>query len=126
MNTQKSETQLQLERQVQSIANDLSNGIELNREDYEHILEETGQDEGDMMYASDYLSDCLDIKYIVNSDMTYSAAKVLVAFGGPNIWINTDTMQVEGYWWGDTAFASFNDEIGIDDYLEEYFECCKG
>lgn len=69
--------------------------------------------------AMDYLSDVLDIEYIVGSDGEYRGARVLVAFGGPNIWINTKTNTVEGYWWADRAEASFVDNLGLDDALSE-------
>ncbi len=121
MNTNKDDNGLQ--DMVNNIANDISEGIELNKSNHEHILDETGQDEGDMMYASDYLSDVLDIQYIVSSSREYLGARVLVAFGGPNIWINTQSGIVEGYWWWDTAFASFNDEIDLDDFLSELWDC---
>lgn len=72
----------------------------------------------------DYLSDVLDINWILNSDRTYKAAKVLVAFGGPNIWINTEKQQVEGYWWGSKAIIPYNkDSIGLDETLNEIFNC---
>lgn len=73
--------------------------------------------------AFDYLQDVLDIEYTVTSDKKYIGARVLVAFGGPNIWINTRTKTVEGYWWGDYAEASFEDEMGLDEALEELFNC---
>lgn len=72
----------------------------------------------------DYLSDVLDINWILNSDRTYKAAKVLVAFGGPNIWINTEKQQVEGYWWGSQSIIPYNqDSIGLDETLNEIFNC---
>jgi hypothetical protein len=73
--------------------------------------------------AFDYLQDALDIEYIVNSKKEYLGARVLVAFGGPNIWIDTRTKTVEGHWWGNSAFASFQDNLGLDDALEELFSC---
>lgn len=112
-----------LRDQVQHIADDLSNGIKLDASEHDHILEETGQEPGDMMYASDYLSDVLDIQYIISSNREYLGARILVAFGGPNIWINTQSGVVEGYWWGDSAFANFTDNIGLDDFLEEMYSC---
>ena len=69
--------------------------------------------------AFDYLQDALDIEYIVNSKGEYLGARVLVAFGGPKIWINTRTGTVEGAWWSDRAEASFEDNIGLDDALSE-------
>lgn len=72
----------------------------------------------------DYLEDVLDIEYIVNSKGEYLGAKVLVAFGGPNIWINTRTKQVEGYWWVDSCIMSYsNDEMDLDGALSELWNC---
>jgi len=74
--------------------------------------------------AFDYLSDVLDIEYIVNSKKEYLGARILVAFGGPNIWINTRTKQVEGYWWGDSSILSYeNDAMDLDSALSELYNC---
>ena len=96
----------------------------------EHIVHmlETGfedetNDDGDQLSAFDYLQDALDIEYILDSKREYIGARVLVAFGGPNIWINTRTGQVEGYWWGDSHTAPFTDNLGLDDALRE-LRCC--
>lgn len=76
------------------------------------------------MTAFDYLLDALDIEYIVSSKKEYLGARVLVAFGGPNIWINTRTKQVEGYWWGDSFIMPYHeDSIGLDEALEELYNC---
>jgi hypothetical protein len=104
--------QARLQSHVDSIAESLSSGFgdELNYDD-------------EPMGAYDYLQDALDIQYIVTGAGEYIGARVLVAFGGPNIWVNTQTQTVEGYWWGDKAYASFNDEIGLDDALSELWAC---
>ena len=73
--------------------------------------------------AFDYLQDALDIEYIVSSAGEFKGARILVAFGGPNIWVNTRTGTVEGHWWGDSAFASFTDNLGLDDALQELWNC---
>jgi hypothetical protein len=70
----------------------------------------------------DYLTDVLDIEYRVGSDRKYKSAEVLVAFGGPNIWIDTKREKVVGAWWGDHFEASYADRIGLDNALEELFE----
>jgi hypothetical protein len=80
--------------------------------------------EGVAVSAYDYLQDVLDIEYVVGSDKRYLGARVLVAFGGPNIWINTRTKQVEGFWWGDSAIVSYNrDEMDLDSALEDFYNC---
>lgn len=82
------------------------------------------QSPGDMVSAYDYLQDALDIEYIVSSNKEYLGARVLVAFGGPNIWINTRTQQVEGYWWGSQSIWGYsNDEMGLDDALQDLYSC---
>lgn len=73
--------------------------------------------------AYEYLNDMLDIQYIVNSESEYLGARILIAFGGPNIWINTLNNTVEGYWWGDTFITHFDDELGVDEVAREMWEC---
>ena len=103
-------TKSNLQNHVDSIAHDLDNGLT--------------NEEGEPVHGFDYLEDVLDIQYIVTSEKQYIGARVLVAFGGPNIWINTQTKTIEGYWWDESAFASYyNDEIGLDEALEELWNC---
>lgn len=97
-----------IKNHVQEIADMLSNGFG----------DEKNSD-GEDFSAFDYLQDALDIEYIVNSKGDYLGARVLVTFGGPNIWVNTRTNTVEGHWWGDSAYASFTDNIDLDDALSE-------
>jgi hypothetical protein len=73
--------------------------------------------------AFDYLQDALDIEYIVNSKREFLGARVLVAFGGPNIWVNTRTNTIEGHWWGESASATFIDVMGLNEALEELYSC---
>ena len=101
-----------LKSHCQSIADTLSRGFD----------DETN-DDGEPLSAFDYLQDALDIEYIVNSKGDYLGARVLVAFGGPNIWIDTRRARVDGYWWGNSASVSFRDEMGLDEALSELWNC---
>lgn len=93
--------------------------------DYGEAVEQ-GVEESDITEASgiDYLSDVLDIQYIVSGDRQYRAARILIAFGGPTAWINTLTGQVEAAWWSETVYRDlprgFVEEI--DNALEELWE----
>ena len=109
----KDDSKEMLKRHVQSIADHITNPPEPE-------TDEDGETKGD---AFDYLSDVLDIEYIVNGKREYIGARVLVAFGGPNIWIDTRKGLVEGYWWGDQAFANFEDTLGLDSALETLWNC---
>ena len=110
-------TDERLEANVKNIADTLSNPEEWQKEFLEDNPEEA--ELGITPLGMEWLRDVLDIRYIVNSEGQFISAQVLVAFGGPNIWVNFDTKTVEGYWGGDRATAYFTDELGIEDALEE-------
>ena len=107
----------ELKEHIKYIAQKLSNP------DFKELNEGRDIENEGEFSAFDYLKDALDIEYIVSRKKEYLGARILVTFGGPNIWINTRTKTVEGYWWGDSAFSSFQDNLGLDDALEELFSC---
>lgn len=101
-----------LKNHVESIATRLSEGF----------TNETNED-GEGYSAFDYLQEALDIEYFVDSRKQYLGARILVAFGGPNIWVDTRRGVVDGYWWGEHHSAGFQDSIGLDDACAELFNC---
>ena len=101
----KSETcEEQLRRMCKNIAEDITSG-------------------GQIGGVHDFMDHVYDIEWITHQDHTYKAARLLVAGGGPNIWVNLHTDTVDGYWWGDHCKHSFDDNIGLNDYLEELHSC---
>ena len=104
----------QLRRMCKNIADDISNPNPkfIGPED-EEPRQET---------ASDWMEGTYDIRYYINRDKSYLGAEIMVAGGGPTVWVNTYTRQVEGYWGGDKVFEPFADELGLDDYCEEMYE----
>ena len=130
----------QLQSHVESIARDLENGLdgrccpncdeELSWNDESHALqecpscgEEVDREENQMM-GFDYLTEALDFEYIIDSKKNFIGARILLAVGGPNIWINTRNKQVEGHWWGDNATSSYShDAMAIEDCAAELFNC---
>jgi hypothetical protein len=108
----KQTTDSMLKDHVLSIVNFLENG---------YLGEETNG-EGDPLSAYDYLQDVLDINWILNNDKTYKGARLLVAFGGPNIWIDTNLEQVEGHWWGEKFICQYRHSdfaYELDEALEQ-------
>jgi len=71
--------------------------------------------------ASEWMEGTYDIRYYVDSSKRYLGAEIMVAGGGPTIWVNTYTKQVEGYWWGDKVLEPFIDNLGLDYYCEELY-----
>ena len=72
--------------------------------------------------AYEWLEDVLDIEYIIGSDGSYRGARVLVACGGPNIWVDTKYGRAVGYWWSDSYTESV-DTSELDHMLEELYAC---
>ena len=75
--------------------------------------------------ASEYMENVYDIEWITHQDHNYKAARILVAGGGPSIWVNLLGNTVDGYWWGDHCKVPFTDNIGLDDYLSELYASSK-
>ena len=83
--------------------------------------------EGDIEIADigDYFDDFYDIDYVIGSDKHYKACRVLVAFGGPNIYIDTWLQHVLLSWWGKHAEAYIPDDLceQIDEFFETLYNC---
>ena len=111
----KSETcEEQLVRMCKRIADDITNPEEITDE-------ETGEKRTET--AHDWMERTYDIRYLVNSRKEYLGAEILVAGGGPTIWVDTWTNEVKGYWGTDRVNIMFADNIGLDDYCEELYGC---
>ena len=107
----KSETcEEQLRRMCKNIADDITDGLKID--------DISGQET-----VSQWMEHVYSKEWITHEDHSYKAARLLVAGGGPNIWVNLHTDTVDGYWWGDHCKHSFDDNIGLNDYLEELHSC---
>ena len=85
---------------------------------------ELKEDEDLLGYLSS--NQIMDIKYVLDNNLDYVGSQLLVAFGGPNIWIDTQHQQVRGYWWGDNVIKDYyEDSIYLDDHIKELYECSR-
>lgn len=75
--------------------------------------------------AMDYLEDVLDFTYTFNSERELIGATLLVAFGGPNIYVDLNDGYVKGSWGYDEFKAPFGGENVQDllEALENLFHC---
>ena len=72
----------------------------------------------------EWLEEQLSIEgYYVDGQGMYRGAEILVSFGGPNIWVMTENNTVRGVWGGDSFERHYDDNIGLDDYMEECYGC---
>ena len=86
--------------------------------------------EGDTVSMWDLFSneDVYDIEYMIGGDGEYRGVRLMVACGGPNVYINTQRREVEGYWSLDSATAWLPSEIceEIDEVWSEYYSMMRG
>lgn len=73
----------------------------------------------------DFISDALDIEYRIGSDKEYRSAKIMIAFGGPTIYIDTESRSVKLYWWNEYAEypISYDACDALDEIMEELWGC---
>lgn len=73
----------------------------------------------------DYMNDILDLEYLVTSQKEFSAVKILVAYGGPNIYISTISGAVELYWWTQSEKYYLRSDVidAVNDWAEDYYNC---
>ena len=96
----------QLERMVKNIAEDITDGLKID-------------DTSGTGTVSEFMDHVYNIEWITHQDHSYKAARLLVAGGGPNIWVNLQSNTVDGYWGADKRSYGFVDNIGLDEYLQE-------
>ena len=73
----------------------------------------------------DYMDDVLDIEYRIGGRMELRSVQVMVACGGPNIYIDTGVKAVQLFWWSDRAEypLGYDACAEIDEWAEQLFEC---
>ena len=99
-----------LRRMCKNIAEEITDGLKID-------------DTSGTGTVTEWMEGVYDIEWITHQDKTYKAARLLVAGGGPSIWVNLQRNVVQGYWWGDYCEHHFSDQIGLDEYLEEIYDC---
>ena len=113
-----------------SIAEDLdkiANGYIYRNEDGEKVdasdLDEIPED-WEIVTMLDYFEDVYNARFVLDSNLHYWAVKLMVACGGPNIWVNTESENVELFWWGDHAsYPLSRDAVyAIDDFARDWYE----
>lgn len=124
----KNENREQLER-IRSELEKIYNGncyyIDGELVDGEDLSEEQIDDLEEATLYDYFDESILDVDFIVDSNKEYKACRIMVAFGGPNIYINTFRREIELYWWTESEKIELDSDICnmIDEYMEELFNC---
>ena len=70
----------------------------------------------------EWLDDQLSVETIKKTPYgIWKGAEILVAFGGPNIIVDTEYETVTGIWGTDTFKRDYKDCIGVDEFLSEMY-----
>ena len=104
----------QLRRMCKDIADGITNPVTSNDEQEDGSVEQHGG-------ASEWMEGVYDIRYIVDREKRYYSAELLVAGGGPTIWVSLYEKEVQGYWGSDRVTVPFIDNLGLDEYCEEMY-----
>ena len=102
------------EQQLRRMCKNIADGITNPVDNSEH---------GEDASVASWMEGVYDIRYIVDREKRYFSAELLVAGGGPTIWVSLNEMEVQGYWGGDRVTVPFIDNLGLDDYCEEMYGC---
>lgn len=94
--------QREFQNQVQRIADTLE---EIKDYDFYEQIDEETDEEGDWYFDNIYNTD-----YIWRLGYGLMGVRIMIACGGPNIWVDTFEKTVHGYWGGDEAIAYLSDD----------------
>jgi hypothetical protein len=64
--------------------------------------------------------DIYNVRYVVGGDLEFIGAAYMIAFGGPNVWIDTLESRVEVYWGSEQGTADLPMDINAE--IEEMAE----
>ena len=103
-------TERELRNMCRSYAEDVCNG---------DMLFYDPDGDGDPPYEA------YDVKYTVDGDGTYLGVRIMLAGGGPSIYLDTYHEQIEGYWGVDSCKLIISDFDYIDDHWKEMYGCLK-
>ena len=89
--------------------------------------------DGEQLFADDvcpvdvleWLGDVDDVEYTIGSSKEYRGVRLMIACGGPNIYINTNSGDVELYWWNESACYPMSSDVVnmINSVYEEIYNC---
>ena len=84
---------------------------------------------GEMRFWSDEDDDnhyeAYSIRYIIDGSGEYLGARLMLAGGGPTVWLDTYEGDVQGFWGSDSFRWPIYDYEYIDDYWEERYKCLQ-
>ena len=123
------------EKIARRIANELYSIAEgytyRDQDDEDHDVETDGiedvPEDWEQVTMYDYLADNLGVRYVVDEGLDYLGAIVTVAWGGPNVYIDTYERCVRVYWGADKSeWSLYGDACeAVDEVCGEWYACAR-
>ena len=63
------------------------------------------------------------IRYIIDGSGEYLGCRLMLAGGGPTVWVDTWEGEIQGFWGSDECSFPIYDYGYINDYWEEMYKC---
>lgn len=85
------------------------------------------KDDFDSCDCLDILGEIFDVEYYIGGDGDYRGVRLMIACGGPNVYVDTREHEVQLYWWTDHAKCYLPTDVcdQIDARYEEIYEGMK-
>ena len=121
----KNTTKDDLRRMCKSVLDDVCDGVLITEENKdEWVTENNGKEVGEYVDDLDWIGrNVYDERYVLNVDCELIEVQLMVAGGGPSIWVHcsANSVEVHGYWGMDHVKknAFYEDGMGIWDYYSE-------
>lgn len=104
-----------LRRMIDGMAEDVIQGRMRFFPDDESVVDDM---QGETVY------EVYNTKYIIGDDGTYHDVMIMLAGGGPTIWLDTWAAEIRGSWGSDKYTKHIYNYEYINDYFEEEYSCC--
>ena len=81
-----------------------------------------------LFYSEDDMDppyEAYDINYTIDGDGRFLGVRIMLAGGGPVVWLDTYQEEIRGSWGGDKCVFIISDFNYIDEYWEEQYRCLK-
>ena len=110
-----------LRRMVDKIAEDVTEGRMRFFPDDESVVDDLNADPVTGIFSAFY--EVYNTKYIIGDDGTYHDVMIMLAGGGPTIWLDTWAAEIQGSWGSDKYTKYIYDYEYINDHFEEQYGC---
>jgi len=121
----KDTTKDDLRRMCKSVLDDVCDGVLITEENKdEWVTENNGKEVGEYVEDMDWIGrNVYDERYVLNFDCELIEIQLMVAGGGPSIWVHcsANSVEVHGYWGGDhvKVDAFYEDGLGVWGYYND-------